>query len=86
MRQAKISKYCVLIIAGNHNHLLDIAENLNKLKLNNKTGEIFQSYFRRGLVPSQALNYHQSKLYANEGITAVANTAINPTPKVVYHL
>jgi len=43
---------------------------------------MFKRYFEQGLTASQALQYNHTKLWISEGIAAVANTSINPNPKL----
>ena len=85
-RNVRSQNPCIITISGNHNHDINTAASLSNLKIADETKLMFKHYFEQGLTASQALQHHQTKLWVSEGITAVANTRINPKPRSVYHM
>ncbi|XP_049272631.1 uncharacterized protein LOC119397714 [Rhipicephalus sanguineus] len=70
----------------NHNHVLDCAHGLHLLKSTADTRATFVQYFRNGLGPAAALDFHRSKLGNQEnGARLLANSSYNPRPGTLYH-
>ncbi|KAH6933181.1 hypothetical protein HPB50_012789 [Hyalomma asiaticum] len=68
-----------------HNHQLNCADGLRRLRSSSNTRSTFHSYFKDGLAPAEAL--HQQKLAVeDDGVEQLANGALNPSANTVYHL
>lgn len=68
-----------------HNHQLNCADGLRRLRSSSDTRSTFHSYFKDGLAPAEAL--HQQKLAVeDDGVEQLANGALNPSANTVYHL
>ncbi|XP_037503483.1 uncharacterized protein LOC119378397 [Rhipicephalus sanguineus] len=66
----------------NHNHVLDSAHGLRLLKSTADTRATFFQYFRNGLGPAAALDFHRSKLANQEnGVSLLANSFLQSTTR-----
>ncbi|KAH9382620.1 hypothetical protein HPB48_023168 [Haemaphysalis longicornis] len=79
----------VMKISAQHNHPTESADALHLLRCNDDTKELFHGYFAQGMTPAAAMEFHESALCVEGdpgGILKLANGALNPTSRVVYHL
>ena len=69
-----------------HNHPTDSQRALADLKLTESTKKTFKHYFSMGLTGCKAIQMHEAKLLATEGVVALANNQLNPKRSAVYYL
>ncbi|XP_037503722.1 uncharacterized protein LOC125756129 [Rhipicephalus sanguineus] len=78
---------CAIVqLMEDHNHQLNCADGLRRLRSSSDTRSTFHSYFKDGLAPAEALHLHQQKLAVeDDGVEQLANGALNPSANTVYH-
>ncbi|KAL3246969.1 hypothetical protein MRX96_057323 [Rhipicephalus microplus] len=76
----------VIRIDDRHSHSTDSADALRLLRGTRSTRQTFLRYFSEGITPSEARRLHESKLSMEDnGPAKLANAALNPPQRTVYH-
>ncbi|KAE8740602.1 hypothetical protein FOCC_FOCC013881 [Frankliniella occidentalis] len=76
-----------ITIHGKHNHPLEIFRSLGFLRIHPDIRDEFLEHFNNGHGPADASQIHEDKLMLeDDGEIKIANAAINPKRRTIYHL